>query len=84
MDSLCKPSSTYEEANHHHEVRKRPFCAIFMLKPEHLPRQARDKQRENSKKGRFLAGEWLPVFTGRNPAHDLPFKRRDVRCRRLE
>eukprot|EP01046_Picozoa_sp_COSAG06_P091101 COSAG06_NODE_37398_length_435_cov_1.380952_2_plen_44_part_01 len=44
-----------------------------MLKPEHLPRQARDKQRENSNKGRFLAGERLPVLAWRNPAHDLPF-----------
>jgi hypothetical protein len=32
MDSLCKPSSTYEEANHHHEVRKTSFLRHFYAK----------------------------------------------------
>ena len=32
-------------------MRKRLFCDILCLNPEHLPRQARDKHRESSKKG---------------------------------
>jgi hypothetical protein len=31
-----------------------PFKRYFILKPEHLPRQARDKHRENSQKGTHL------------------------------
>eukprot|EP01046_Picozoa_sp_COSAG06_P068266 COSAG06_NODE_18084_length_904_cov_30.700621_1_plen_86_part_10 len=45
------------------EVRKRRFFAPFYLKRIVLPRQARDKHRENSKtewSPRFLAGECQP------------------------
>ena len=37
-------------------MRKRHFLAVFILNIIFLPSQARDKHRENSKKGRFLAG----------------------------
>ena len=37
------------------EVRKRHFLRHLYLKCIILPRQARDKHRENSKRGRFLA-----------------------------
>ena len=49
------------------EVRKRIFCdAIFILKTIILPRQARDKHREDSKKDAFLGGARLalPVPNG--------------------
>jgi hypothetical protein len=42
---------TQRRGNH---VRTRNCCAIFMVKIIILPRQARDKHRENSKKWRFL------------------------------
>jgi hypothetical protein len=38
------------------KVRKRHFSSTLYIKINILPRQARDKQRENSKKCRFLAG----------------------------
>jgi hypothetical protein len=39
------------------QVRERHFLRHLNIKCIILPRQARDKHRENSKKGRFLAGE---------------------------
>jgi hypothetical protein len=41
------------------KVRKRHFLRHLYIKVIILPRQARDKHRENSKKGRFLEGEQL-------------------------
>jgi hypothetical protein len=38
---------------------KRHFLSHLYIKTNILPRQARDKHRENSKKGRFLAGLFL-------------------------
>jgi hypothetical protein len=38
------------------QVRKRRFLSRLYTNAIILPRQARDKHRENSKKGRFLAG----------------------------
>jgi len=40
------------------EVKKRAFKAIYLYKMMILPRQARDKHRENSKKARFVEGGW--------------------------
>jgi hypothetical protein len=40
------------------QVRKCHFLRHLYINAIILPRQARDKHRENSKKGRFLAGEW--------------------------
>ena len=37
-----------------------PFIRHFILKINILPRQARDKHRENSKKARFVEGRELP------------------------
>ena len=42
------------------EVRKRHFLRHLCIKVIYLPRQARDKHRENSKKGRFLAATRAP------------------------
>jgi hypothetical protein len=43
------------------EVRKRSFKAMLYIRMIILPRQARDKHRENSKTDRFLAGDRLRV-----------------------
>jgi hypothetical protein len=48
------------------KVRKRHFLRHLYIKCIILPRQARDKHRENSKKGRFLAAPFEPGV-GRTP-----------------
>jgi hypothetical protein len=46
------------------QVRKRRFLSHLYIKCIILPRQARDKRRENSKKARFVEGN-APLY----PAH---------------
>jgi Ca2+-binding EF-hand superfamily protein len=52
------------------EVRKRLFLRHLYMKCIILPRQARDKHRENSKKGRFLAGSGGCVRCGSSEDSD--------------
>ena len=49
----------------HKKARKRHFLSHLYIKCIVLPRQARDKHRENSKNDRFLAGCLAPHAGGR-------------------
>ena len=42
-------------------MRKRHFLAVFILKTNILPRQARDKHRKNSKKVPFSCSSYVPM-----------------------
>jgi hypothetical protein len=49
----------YRQSARELKVNKRTFCAIYIYKSSLLPRQARDKHRENSKKAGFVAAAEL-------------------------
>jgi hypothetical protein len=48
-------------------ARNATFCAIYALKCVILPRQARDKHRENSKKEWLRLSQAMPPFAHRDP-----------------
>jgi hypothetical protein len=61
-DSYAKVGTVYPDnatirLSGNNQARKRHFLSTFYIKMIFLPRQARDKHRENSKKCRFLAGK---------------------------
>eukprot|EP01046_Picozoa_sp_COSAG06_P043484 COSAG06_NODE_5700_length_3313_cov_3.423460_5_plen_119_part_00 len=53
----------------HTEVRKRHFLSHLYIKTIFLPRQARDRHRENSKRDRFRAG----LCHGISPSKSLDY-----------